>query len=102
MHLDEHSSTGCGSLVCQGKEGTPVIGGFAAAEHAERDRRAGINGKCLQAIEVVVDALRIQTSIFASDFKDASVQLSHDADQLLYFLPGRQATGDRLTLRGLV
>ena len=102
MHLDEHPPTRRGCFVGQAKKRLPHIGRLAAAEHTKRDRHAGINGKRFEPTEIFINPFRIEPGVFVGNFKHTGVQLTHDAHQLAYLLPGCQPAGNRLTVRRLM
>src|ERR1700730_2522605 len=72
---------------------------LAPADHAERGWHALLPRERLHAIYEAGLLLGFAQVLLARDLKHAAVKVAHHAHQLLDFLPGCEAAGDRLPLR---
>ena len=102
MDLGEHLPASGGGVVQQRQIAAPHFRRAAAGEQAPGDRHAGFNGQRLQALVVVVDALRIPPHGLAGDLEQASAGAAHRANDGSHFVPGRHPAGDGLAIRRLV
>src|SRR5229473_7748834 len=102
VHLDEHAAAGSGGFVGERKILAPVVRRAMRAEHAERDRYAGVDRERLEAILIIADALRIEPGVFGCDFEHARAFLTHHTDQLPHLVPIRETARDRLPVGRLM
>ena len=69
---------------------------------AERNRHTRLYRQRLQPRDVVAHPFGIAIDILARDLEHACPHLTHEPDQLLHFVPRRQAAGDRPSIRRLM
>jgi len=102
VDLNEHPSAGCRRVIGQPEEGLPHIGRLPAAEHAEGNRHAGIDGQGLEPSHVLINPVGVEPGVLIGDLEHPGVLLTQYADELTHLVPVRQAAGHRLVVGRLM